>query len=143
MIKLVKKCLPTIIGICFLGTPCIIADVSGGAESHIINALCSIGALIAFSFAICLDGEWHLKDEFRLKSKEKLERMQGIIAMSVFYGVALVGHLFKIGWLIPLYTGKDGLGIGFIPFLLTFVAVGFYTLVYKWIAKKRKNEVGL
>ena len=141
--RLVKKCLPTIIGFCFLETPAMIAKVSDGAESHIINVLCSIGALIAFSFAICLDGEWHLKDEFRLKSKEKLERMQGIITMSVFYGVALVGYLFRIEWLIPFYTGKDGFGMGLIPFLLTFVAVGCFTFVYKWIAKKRKNEVGL
>lgn len=133
--KKIKKWLPTIIGFVFLEGPRIIAELYNGTESHIINTICSIVALIAFSLAICLDGEWHLKEEFKLRNKDNLEKMQGIITLIVFYGVTVIGYIFHIKALIPFYAQKDGHSFGFTTFLITLLVTGIFTLVYKLITK--------
>lgn len=119
--KILKKWLPTIIVFVFWEGPRIIAELCNGTELHIINTICSIAALIAFSFAVCLDGEWHLKEEFKLRDKDKLERLQGIISITVFYGITVIGYVFNIKGLIPFYTQKDGRSFGLQTFLITII----------------------
>ena len=141
MITKIKRWLPTIVGFLFLEIPRLIAKLFHGFELEAVNNVCSIMALIAFSFAVCLDENWRVKEEFKLREKGKLERLQGIITIITFYGCAVTGYLLGIEYLMPFYARKDGFSVGLLSFVITLFVVGIFTVAYKWTKKiVRRNS---
>ena len=135
MIKFIKRWWPTIIGILVLDIPTILEK-----ETYFVNVICSVVATALFSVSICFDENWKIKEELRLKNKEKLEKIQSILFISVLLLLTLIGYVFKAEGLILFYAHKNGFGIGIVPVLVSLFITGGFTIVYKLCYNDRKNK---
>lgn len=134
MIKLIKKWWPTIVGIIILNIPAMLEK-----DVYFVNVVCSVVATVFFSISICLDEKYKLKEELRLRNKERLEKIQSILFLSVLLLLTLIGYLFKIEGLILFYAYKNGFGIGIVPVLVSLLITGGFTIIYKLLVNKNRK----
>lgn len=138
--KKIKRWLPAVACGVVWKMPTLIASRNKDIDLSVFSVVCSILALIAFTFAICLDENWHLSEELKLTNKGKLEKVQGIITITVFYGMTIIGYVFNVPGLIPFYVTGDKSGLGIVTFVVTLLATVVFTLVYKLVVKIRGKK---
>jgi len=132
--QFIKRWWTTIIGILVLSIPGFLKK-----DVYLVDVICSVVATVFFSVSICFDENWQLKEEFKINHKEKLEKIQSILFVSVLLFSTLIGYLFKIKGLILFYAHKNGYGIGIVPILASFFIVGVFTLFYRLRLKKNSR----
>lgn len=138
--KKIKRRLPTIVCLVIWKMPTLLASRNKDIDLSVFSVVCSIAALIAFTFAIFLDENWHFSEALKFRNMEKLDKLQGIIILTVFYGMAIIGHVFNIPGLIPFYVSGDKSGLGIVTFVVAFLVTGVFTLVYKLVEKIRGKK---
>lgn len=138
--KKIKRWLSTIVCLVIWKMPTLIASRNKDIDLSVFSVVCSVLALIAFTFVICLDENWHLSEEFKFRNKEKLEKLQGIITITVFYGMTIIGYVFNVPGLIPFYVTGDKSSLGIVTFVVTLLVTVVFTLVYKMVVKIREKH---
>ena len=109
------------------------------SDSYILNTTCRISATILFAIKICFDENYKLKDAFVLRDKSTLEKLQTQIFLTVFLALGIIGYVLRIEILIPIYFNKDGMSLGITTFIISLLADGIFTLIYKVVNGRENN----